>query len=131
MIPDIEQLLSRFLRDQPEIDELVGERVYTALPKDPQFPLLQLRRIAGAPVMSRPLHLDAPLVQIDSYAPSKKAAHTLIETARSVIAERLEGAHDLGVVTGVRFGSMSWLPDDDYTPAKARYVADVEIFVHP
>lgn len=130
MIPDAEALVSQYLRDQDSIEALVDERVYTALPKSPEWPLLMVRRVSGAPVTSRPLHLDAAVLQLDAYAETKKQAQTLVETARSELAE-LEGTHDLGVVSGVLFGPMSWLPDGDYTPAKPRYVADVTVFVHP
>lgn len=130
-MPDAEALLSAFLRDQASIEALVAERVYTAVPKDPQFPLLMVRRVSGAPVGSRPLHLDAPLMQLDAYGGTKKVAQQIAETARDVIARSLEGVHAQGVVTGVSFGPMSWLPDGDYSPAKQRYVVDVTVFVHP
>lgn len=131
LLPDIERLLSQFLRDQDEIDTLVDDRVYTALPKDPTWPLLLVRRVAGAPRLSRPLHVDAPIVQLDAYADTKAAAHELMATARAVIAERVEGTHALGVVSGVTFGSMSWLPDPSYTPARPRFVGDMTLTVHP
>lgn len=130
LLPDIEALVSRFLREQAEIVALVTDRVYTVVPKDPVWPLLRLQRVAGGPVISRPLRLDAPTVQLDAYGGSKADAQELIETARSVIALRLEGVHDLGVVSGVSFGSMSWLPDPSYSPARARYVADITVYVH-
>lgn len=131
LLPDIEALVSRFLREQDEIVDLVDDRVYTALPSSPQWPLLRVQRVAGAPIGSRPLHLDAPVVQLDAYGGQKAAARQLIETARAVVAARLEGTHDLGVVSGVRFGSMGWLPDPTYTPARARFVCDFVAFVHP
>lgn len=131
LLPDIEMLVSRFLREQEEITDLVDDRVYTVVPKDPTWPLLRLQRVAGAPVLSRPLHVDAPTIQLDAYADTKAEAHTLMATARAVIAERLEGVHDLGVVCGVTFGSMSWLPDPSYSPARARFVGDFVAVVHP
>ena len=131
LLPDIEALVSQFLRDQDEIVALVDDRVYTAIPNDPTWPLLRLQRVAGAPVLSRPLHVDAPVVQLDAYGGSKSQARTLIETARAVIAARLEGVHALGVVAGVTFGSMSWLPDTAYSPARSRFVADFVATVRP
>lgn len=131
LLPDAEQLLSGFLRDQDEIADIVAERVYTAIPKSAVFPLLLVRRITGAPRLSRPLHLDQAGLQLDAYGGSKKTAHTLIETARAVIAARIIGTHDFGVVTSYAFGPMSWLPDPAETPARARYVADVDLFIHP
>lgn len=130
MIPDAEALVSEYLRSRDAVEALVDERVYTALPKKPDWPLLLVRRVSGAPVTSRPLHLDAPVLQLDAYGGTKKQALTLVETARAELAE-IQGAHALGVVSGVQFGPMSWLPDADYTPAKPRYVADVTVFVHP
>lgn len=131
LLPDVEALVSQFLRAQDEITDIVGDRVYTAIPKSPQFPLLRLQRVGGFPVTQQPLHLDAPTLQFDAYGGSKADAQELAATARSVLALRLEGVHDLGVVTGVRFGSMSWLPDPDYTPAKPRYVLDATVLLHP
>lgn len=131
LLPDAEQLLSVFLRDQPEIASIIDARVYTAIPKQAEFPLILVRRVTGAPRLSRPLHLDQAGMQLDAYGGSKKQAHTLIETARAVIAARIEGTHELGVVTGYEFGPLSWLPDPTDSPARARYVADVDLFIHP
>lgn len=131
LLPDVEALVSRFLRDQEEISDLVDDRVYTAVPEKPTFPLLLVRRVSGAAVTSRPLHVDAAVLQLDAYGGSKSDARELAETARAVLAARLAGTHDLGVVSGVRFGAMSWLPDVDYSPARPRYVADATVTVHP
>lgn len=131
LLPDIEALVSQFLRDQAEIVTLVDDRVYTEIPNTPTWPLLRLQRVAGGPVLSRPLWVDAAVVQFDAYGGSKAQAHTLIQTARAVVGERLEGTHVLGVVSGVTFGSLSWLPDSSYSPARNRYVADMTVVVHP
>lgn len=131
VLPDIEQLVSEFLRAQAEVTALVGQRVYTAVPNEPTFPLLLLKRIAGSPVLSRPRVIDAPVVQLDAYGGTKKQAHTLIQTACAVVAERIEGVHATGVVAGVVFGPLSWLPDPSYVPAKARFVADITFTVRP
>lgn len=132
LLPDIEALVSEFLRAQAEIVALVGARVYTALPNTPTWPLVKLVRITGAPVLSRPRVIDAPVVQFDAYGGSKKQAHDLIETVCAVIAERIEGVHvDYGVVCGVMFGPVSWQPDPSYTPARSRYIADATFTIHP
>lgn len=130
MIPDAEALVSEYLRDDDAVAALVEDRVYTAIPKTPEWPLLMVRRVSGSPVTSRPLHLDAAVLQLDAYGGTKKQAQTLVETARAALAE-LEGTHGSAVVSGVQFGPMSWLPDADYAPARPRYVADVTVFVHP
>lgn len=131
-LPDAEALLSQFLRDQDEIDEAINKRVYTAIPAKPTWPLVIITRVAGAPILSRPLVLDNPTIQIDAYGGSKKDAHDLIELVRRIIAVRIQGVHeDLGNVTGYQFGSMSYLPDDSYAPSRPRYVADVQLFTKP
>lgn len=138
LLPDAEALMTSFLRAQPEVSTIVGSKVTTAIPEAPtppaadnRFPRVRVRRIAGFAVLNHPLHVDAPLVQLEAYAQTKGAARLLIETCRAVLAERVIGAHATGVVSDVRFGAMSWLPDEDFTPPKPRYVADCTITIHP
>lgn len=129
LLPDIEQLMSSFLGDQSEIVALVGDRVYTAVPKAPVWPLLLVRRIGGVPIVGNPLRVDQPIVQLDAYGGTKKQARDLCETARAAIQQRVQGTHATGVVASFRFGNMNWLPDQFYEPAKPRYVADVTLTV--
>ena len=131
LLPDIERLVTGFLRAQSEVSTIVGARVYTEVPGDPTFPLVRVRRLGGFPTLSRPLQVDAPLVQIEGYAATKGAARLLTETCRAVLAERVEGVHDTGVVAGVTFGALIWLPDEDFTPPKPRYIADATLTVRP
>lgn len=131
LLPDIERLMTSFLRAQSEVSTIVGGRVYTEVPDNPTFPLVRVRRLGGFPTLSRPLQVDAPLVQIEGYAATKGAARLLTETCRAVLAERVEGVHDTGVVAGVIFGALIWLPDEDFTPPKPRYIADATLTVRP
>jgi hypothetical protein len=130
-LPDVEALLSKFLRDQDEIDDAIAKRVYTVLPERPTFPLVLLTRVAGVPVVGRPLVVDRPRIQIDSYGGGRAAALANLELVRRLIAERLVGKHDGGVVAGYTFGNLSWLPDNTVTPSRPRFVADVELTVRP
>ncbi len=137
LLPDIEALVTTFLRAQNEVTSIVNNRVYTEVPAKPttgndnRFPLVRVRRLGGFPTLSRPLQVDAPLVQIEGYAATKGAARLLTETCRAVLAERVEGVHDTGVVAGVTFGALIWLPDEDFTPPKPRYIADATLTVRP
>lgn len=131
LLPDIERLLTDFLRAQAEVTTIVGNRIYTEIPGAAMFPLVRVRRVGGFPTLSRPLYIDAPLVQIEGYAATKGAARLLTETCRAVLAERSEGGHSTGVVADVRFGALLWLPDDDFTPPKPRYIADATLTVRP
>lgn len=130
LLPDAETLLVAFLRAQPEVESIVSSRVFVELPMATTWPLLRVRRVGGTPVRSKPLHLDAPLLQVEGYASNKPTARHLTETARAVIALRLEGMHDEGNVSGVELGNLAWLPDEDFEPPQPRYVADVTIFTH-
>lgn len=131
LLPDIERLLTDFLRAQPEVTTIVGNRVYTEIPDNPTFPLVRARRVGGFPTLHRPLYIDAPLVQVEGYAATKGAARLLAETCRAVLAERAEGGHATGVVADVTFGALIWLPDEDFTPPKPRYIADATLTVRP
>jgi len=131
LLPDIERLVTTFLRAQSEVSSLVASRVFTEVSPNPTFPLVRVRRVGGFPTLSHPLYIDAPLVQIEGYAATKGAARLLTETCRAVLAERVEGVHATGVVAGATFGALLWLPDDDFTPPKPRYVTDATLTVRP
>lgn len=130
---DVERLLSHWLRLQIELTSLdCGQRIYTEIPTNPTFPLVRVTRFGGSPVLSRPLYLDAALVQFDVWGGSKHTAWKIAETSRALLAARLAGdSHGEGVVTGITFGELRWLPDRDYTPARPRYLFDATVFAHP
>jgi hypothetical protein len=131
-VVDTERLLSGWLRAQPEIVALVEDRVYTENPNRAVFPLLKINQIAGNPVFSRPLYLDESLIQLDAYGGPKVQARQLIDTTRELLAERFVGHHvDIGVVTAVNFGDLTYLPDDGYAPPKPRWIALASIYTHP
>lgn len=138
LLPDIEALVTSFLRAQNEVTSIVNARVYTEIPEAPappaadnRFPLVRVRRLGGFPSLHRPLQVDRPLVQIEGYAATKGAARLLTETCRAVLAERVEGVHVTGVVAGITFGALLWLPDEDFTKPKPRYIADATLTVRP
>lgn len=116
LLPDIEQLLVDFLLDQPEILDFFTagvnvsgtavtsppqDRVYSILPATKIFPAVRVTRFGGIPRTRKPRHIDAPTVQIDTFAPRRKTAWSLAETCAAVLAARLTGIHDQGVVSGV------------------------------
>ena len=130
LIPDAARLVSAFLRDQPEVAELVDDRVYTVLPANVKFPAVRIVQWTERPVIERPLWLVTPGHQVDCWAPAKYVASTVARTLRAVLAERLVAAHG-DTVSGVGFGSMADTPDTSYEPALARYRFDLFVTVHP
>jgi hypothetical protein len=128
---DAEQLLSAWLAARPEIAAIVEDRVVTVAPNRAVFPMLKVSQIAGTPVYSRPLFLDEAYIQIDAYGGPKVLARQLIDLTRQALADDLVGIHPQGVVTSVRFGDLSYLPDDAYMPAHPRFIAMASIYTHP
>lgn len=133
MTVDVEKLLSQWLRDRPDIQAIVADRVVTVVPNRAVFPFLKVTQIAGTPVYSRPLYLDEAYIQIDAYGGAKSLARLLIDTTRQALADDLVGNHPpAGVVTSVRFGDLSYIPDDAYVPGpQPRFIAMASIFTHP
>lgn len=130
---DVEALVSQYLRSQSEVTAYVAQRVYTALPESKTFPLVRLTRVGGVPPMSRPLHMDTAHLQVDVFGGSKATALDTIDAVREELAKIVDEAavQPLGVVCGVRFGPLAYLPDDTFEPAKPRYVLDVFVTVRP
>lgn len=128
LLPDVEQLVSAYLRRDPRTAALVGERVYTAFPaKAGTAPLVLVTLVGGQPPMSNPLVVDAPQLQLDCYGGGKREAAELLATVRAALAV-LEGtSQPEGVCAAVRFGLAQYLPDDTYRPPRPRYLLDVTI----
>jgi len=131
MTVDVERLTSTFLRARPEMTALVEDRVYTEIPNRATFPLFRLTLIGGNSVTSRPLYLDQSTLQLDAYGGPKVMARQIMDTARSALDLDLVGAHPEGVVTGVEFAGLRYLPDDGYDPPQPRYTATVFVYSHP
>jgi hypothetical protein len=127
---DAERLAVNWCRNVPEITAYFGDRIYTELPKSPVWPVLRIVRVAGAPT-SRLARLDNPLLQIDVWGGPKVTARDGIATVLAHMAAELVGSHAEGAVTAVEVGSLSWRPDDFFTPARPRYQADVALWTHP
>lgn len=131
MTVDAERLVSAYLRAQPTINDIVAERVYTDPPANLLFPLVRIQQIGGAPI-TVPLWLDEALLQIDCYGGPKALARHLLDEVRDLMGSRsFITAHEMGVVTGVDFGDVRYLPDDTFDPAKPRWIFDVSVFTHP
>lgn len=127
---DVERLMSEWLRDQPEIEALVDDRVYTVIPKDPEFPLIRLTLIDERTVFPRPRYLTSSLIQLDCYGGPKVVARAVADAVCDLLSAIFVGSHDAGVVTAVET-SMRYLPDGSYDPAKPRYPVDVTVHSHP
>lgn len=131
--PDVELVVVTYLRRTgSRVRALVGDRVYTTVPKDATFPLLRVVRFGGSAGSSAPLWLTRPALQLDAYGGSKADARRLLDTAFAELADIAYHAHTDAVVTGVTLGSTGrYLPDADHTPPKPRYAGDITVLLHP
>lgn len=129
--PNVEALVSAFLRSRSEMTALIAQRVYTALPADVVYPAVRVTQLDDIPVTTRPLHLVSALVQVEAWGGSKSEAWNAAATARALLDELVEGVHTQGVVTGTRVGSLRDEPDITFTPAKPRWLFTCELFCHP
>lgn len=130
LLPDIEKLVSEYLRSRDEVTDIYDDRVYTELPAEKAWPLLRVVRIGGAPDSSVPRYLDRPLVQFDSWGGSKSLARRGAETVRAVLDD-LPGVHDEGVVAWVTHGRLLYLPDQSLNPVRPRFTFDAVIGARP
>ena len=129
---DVERIVSQFLRDNTAVTDLVGQRVYSELPKAVEWPAVRLNRVGGGPA-TRPARLDLARIQVDVWGGTKANARTIAATVLAVIGEELPGVYDEGVsvITAARLGTLRYSPDTTFTPAKPRYISEVSIYSHP
>lgn len=132
---DVEQLVVQFLLDQPEITDLVDQRVVTELPKDKEFPAIRVTQFDDEQASEPVLWLTLTRLQFDVWGGPKKLARTIADTVRAVLAARLPGGHPEGVVTGVAVRGLDTTPDDTVPTsngrARPRCRFDVHVWSHP
>jgi len=124
---DSEELILAWLRDHASVAAIVEDRAFPAIPPDPTYPLLVVRRVAGRRIVRD--RLDAPRIQIDAYAATKADAWELAATVQAALPE-LVGVHMQGVVTGVdEMIGPTWMPDP--VTNQPRYTQDYMVYTHP
>ena len=129
--PNMEALVSAFLRAQPEMTDLVAARIYTAIPKDATYPLVRVVQLLDTPA-GAPLYSVAFEMQVEAFGGTKAQAWQIASTARALIDARLLGDYPgFGVVNGSTPGALLDLPDEDFTPAKPRWLFSSTIYGRP
>ncbi len=127
ILGDVEQLCVDWLKSHPSVTAEVGQRVWTAFPKQPLFPAIRLFRVGGSPAIEQ--HLDVARIQVESFASTKYEARLVAATAQAAL-HVMVGVHDEGVVTCVEdaIGPV-WAPDPP--TSRPRYHFDVFVYIHP
>ena len=134
--PNMEALVSAYLRAQPEIlDELEDDagnvHVYTAIPKEAPNKVVRVTQIADDPAGS-PLLAIAFSIQVEAWG-SKAEAWRVADICRALLddRERFVGYHEgFGVVNGSSPGSLFDLPDEEFRPAVPRWLFTSTIYAH-
>lgn len=128
VLPDAEQLAVDWLKAHTDIDALVGNKIFTALPKDPTYPCLVIRRLGGVPAIRE--HLDRARLQIDAWGRTKYEARQAAAAAQAALHEMPPATHTQGVVTAVEDDlGLTWSPDP--VTDRPRYIVGVLVYLHP
>ncbi len=129
VLPSAERVVVRYLLTQPVLTDKVGTRIGTTVPASPTYPLVALRRYAGAQRVAG--WLDSALLQFDCYGTTKAEAEDVAHRARAAVyaipADPMNGAVVTGVTETIGLG---WLPPDESNPAP-HYTFGVAVTLHP
>ena len=129
--PNMEALVSAFLRDPPVLTDPAAAEIYTAIPKDATYPLVRVVQLLDTPA-GAPLYSVAFEMQVEAFGGTKAQAWQIASTARALIDARLLGDYPgFGVVNGSTPGALLDLPDEDFTPAKPRWLFSSTIYGRP
>lgn len=80
---DVEELLIQgMLRLNADVIAQVGTRVYTVIPAEPTYPLVQVRRMGGQLVFSHHAWMDRCRIQWDAFGDTKKATWRVADAIR-------------------------------------------------
>lgn len=136
LLPNVPAITTAFLRAQPEVVDIFDDRVVTALPKNPTWPLLKVEQFTDRPITVRPLWLVAASLQISSFGGPKALAHAGAETCRAALVARFSGAYNYGegktgVISTCRCTGLRDEPDQTYTPARPRWLFTAVVYAHP
>lgn len=134
LMPDAERMLSTFLRTHADVVDLVGDHVYTVMPRQTpaKVPFVRLRLIGGPPRPGPMRWQRTSRIQIDVWATLKNQASLIAETIAAAASADMVGDHEDGVVSAVDVEEPAYNPDADLSdPPTPRYTFDAMIDVHP
>jgi hypothetical protein len=128
LLPSIEKLVFDHLSSSSDVTTLATGGVGTVLYAG-TGPTVWLSEVAGSERVRR--HLAAMTVDVRCYGGTKAQADVLARTVHAVMHD-MPGVFADGVVTDCRCIALpAWLPDEDFDPPRARYIATFEVVAHP
>lgn len=130
-LPNVEKLVSIFLQADADVQALVEQRTYTAIPSNATYPLVRVNQYDEINVTQEPLWVVNAVLQVEAFGGSNTDAVNIARTVQAVLADRLIGVHDDGVVTGVRCSGLRNDPDREFSPWKPRRIFRCQVTAHP
>lgn len=89
ILPDWLATMSEWLRDQPEVIDLVEDRVYTVMPsRSKEFPLVIVTQVTDPAATTFAHWAVRTLFQFDVWGGPQSATWTIAETIRALIIQR-------------------------------------------
>lgn len=132
-LPNAEALTSKWLRtDREVLASSLSDRTYTELPANHSvWPACRVTRIGGAPDGVDAL-FDEPLIQFDVWGGPKADAERVAHLIVARLASGLPFRTGDGCIKAVlRQGTMRYLPDATFDPARPRYIFDAVLLTAP
>lgn len=131
--PDIEALVINALRSDPDMTATaVTDRTYGRMPDTKTFPLQVVTRITSTMLENIPGNeFEQVTLQVDTYGGTKADTQDIHQIMRAVLSLRLVDPATIDGIIACDLGGMSYQPDADFDPPKARYTSDVLVTVRP
>ncbi|MER5630019.1 hypothetical protein [Streptomyces nitrosporeus] len=123
--PDVEAIVVELLSDRPDLaDAVVDETPPPGF--DGTQPAVIVSRRGGAWIDD--LHLDQPLIELETYGPDKATAHRLANSARAELLSATGRTYgtDIVITDVVEADGPRWLPEYLY-PAANRYLTVLRV----
>lgn len=135
MQPDVEKLTGTYLRGDSDVIALVDDRVGGKHPRATDTPWVKIVQIGDSVIGNRPVHLVAVNLQIDCYGGEDEytahgEASELARTIRQSLSVMADDTHTGAVVSDVKFGPMSRVPDTAFEPARERFILSATVYCH-
>lgn len=135
MTPDIEKITGVYLRADSSITALVGDRVGGKHPRSIADPWIKLVQIGDSTIGDQPVHLVATNLQFDCYGGddenlAHEQASELARTLRASLEDMSDASHTGAVVSDVKFGPLSRVPDTAIEPERERFILTATIYAH-
>jgi hypothetical protein len=136
LLPDVEAITSAYLRSNADVTGLVGQRVYTQMPKKPVennlFPLVLISQFNDSLTAPPMPYWVTSRIQFSCYGGATKMAWTVATTIRVLLLTDFIGAHSGGVVTVSDASGLQDLPDASIGDSpQPRWIFDATITARP